>query len=274
MSGNLYVTGYNGTTRYYDKPKGSVAPLVEWSHWKNLDPEFARRALALMDASITAGRPVGIGSVFRTYDGQKGLFLSRHHVVASGGCCSFEGKHYALNAGVAHAAPPGRSYHEATTKAGKALAIDFVGDMRWLHDNAPKYGIFEFCTVNSEPWHGQPVEIPRGRSGYRASVDEPLKPFTLPGAPKPAPTRVYAPKPDIVQGRTNDPAEVRALQHLCNFWGWRDATNRTLLVDGIYAQKSVQACIAMQTALKVKPDGWYGPATQRALQAFLDEMVR
>lgn len=273
MTDNLYVTGYNGTTRYYDKQKGTVAPLVKWVHWQRLDPEFARRALALMDASIAAGRPVGIGSVFRTEEGQRNLFLSRHQEVKFGGCCRYDGKRYALRKGAAHAAPPGVSYHEATTKDGKALAIDFVGDMKWLHDNAPKYGIFEFCTIGSEPWHGQPHEIPRGRSRYNPARHEPLKQFPLPGPPAPAPTKLFAPKPDLKVGAKNDPAEVRSFQHLCNFWGWRDAQGRTLVVDGDYGQRSAQACMSMQQALAVRPDGWYGAKTAAALQAFLDSMT-
>ena len=50
MPESRYMTGYNGTVR-------TKAELLAWSHWQNLDAEYQRRALAIIDASLTAGRP-------------------------------------------------------------------------------------------------------------------------------------------------------------------------------------------------------------------------
>jgi len=266
-----YATGYSGTVR-------TLAELEAWSGWQGIDPEMRRRLLALMDASNVAGRPVGIGGSIRTVERQTALFLSRHHVVLWGGCCTYQGKRYALNSGVAHAAPPGRSYHEPVTTQGKCLAVDMIGDMRWLHENTARFGLFDFTNFpgNNEPWHVQPLELPRGRSQYNPTTMA-LRPFPLPGTTTPpAPTKVYAPRPDIRQGANNDAAQVRNLQTMCNFWGWRDAMGRTLVVDGDYGQRSTQACIAMQRALGFTGkavDGWYGKATAAKLQAFLDYMA-
>lgn len=262
-----YVTGYNGTVRTREQ-------LLAWSHWQNLDEELQRRVLALLDASIVAGRPVGVGSIFRSFTGQETLFYSRHQEVASGGCCSYNGKRYALRPGMAHAAPPGRSYHEATTSKQKALALDFVGDLRFLKENAAKYGLVEFSNVNNEPWHGQPADVPSSRSRYVLAIHDPLKPFTLPGLPTPAPTKIWAPTPTLRQDAraTQDKDQVRSFQLKCNFWGWRDRMNKTLLVDGDYGNKSAEACVAMQRTLGLYVDGDYGPKSQAGLQAFLDYM--
>lgn len=264
-----YSTGYNGTTR-------TLEELQAWSHWQNLDPELARRTLALLDASILAGRPLGIGSIYRSEQQQRDLFLSRYRTVPTWvpGAISWDGKWWVKRAGVAAAAPPGRSYHEGTTPDGKALAIDFTGDLKFLAEHADAYGLVEFSKVNSEPWHGQPKELPHARRRYVAATMHPLKEWSLPFGPRPAPTKVYAPKPTLRQRRTgNDAAQVRALQHTCNWWGWRDALGRNLIVDGDFGAKTDQAVRTMQRALGVVVDGVYGPQSAAALQRFLDSMV-
>ena len=275
----IYMTGYNGTVR-------TRAELEAWSQWRQLDPEDARRSLAMMDDSIVAGRPLGIGSIFRTEQQQRDGFLSRHHVVKFGGCCTYNGQRYALNKGVAHMAPPFRSYHEATTKAGKALAIDWTGNMAWLAANCARYGLNQFGAVNNEPWHSQPAELPHARSRYVQASMDPLREIRLPGtgigsppSPPPQPTRVYAPAPTIKVRRnllagSNDAAQVRALQLQCNFWGWRDAMGRNLIVDGRFAEKSAQAVMSMQRALSILDDGIYGPMSARRFQQHLDAMVK
>ena len=264
-----YLTGYNGTVR-------TRAELLAWSHWQNLDAEYQRRALALLDASLIAGRPLGIGEIFRSFAQQQATFLSRHHEVKIGGCCSYAGKRYALNKGVAHAAPPGRSYHEATTRAQKALAVDFTGDLAFLKANAAKYGLKEFSAVNNEPWHGQPADIPDARSRYVLATMDPLKSPLLPGDPLKAPVRVFAPTPTLkVRGRLdgkNAEGETRKLQLACNFWGWRDAMGRTLIVDDGFGDRTAQGVCSMQRTLGATVDGVYGPATARAFQRHLDAM--
>lgn len=267
-----YATGYNGTTRTREQ-------LLAWSQFIGMDDEFARRVLALMDASIANGTPLGIGGTLRSSAGQTSLFLSRHHEVTFGGCCTYMGKRYALNRGAAHAAPPGKSYHEPTTRSAECLAIDWLGDARafeFLRANCAKYGLNEFLKVNGEPWHSQPRELPLSRSGYTMGMT--LQTILLPGTPAPAPTRVLAPVPTLKQrvgllAGKNDATRVRALQYQCNFWGWRDSYGRTLLVDGDFGAKTAQAVIAMQRALHQTADGQYGPYSAAALQRFLDAMT-
>lgn len=267
----VYLTGYSGKTR-------TAAELAAWSEWQALDPEMQRRVKALMDDAAVAGRPVGIGSIFRSYQQQESLFYSRHTAVSVGGCCSFAGKRWALNKGAAHAAPPGRSYHEGTTPAGKALALDMIGDLKWMAANCAKYGLIEFSLVNKEPWHIQPAELPKARSQYVASQHAPLPAFKLPGTPPPpAPVKVWAPQATVKQrigllAGKNDPAQARAVQTQCNFWGWRDAMGNQLLVDGDFGAKSAQAVMSMQRTLGLAADGVYGPQTQLAFQIFLDRM--
>lgn len=189
----MYSTGYNGKMRTLDE-------LLAWSDWTNTDPEFARRLLAITDASIAAGRPLGFGGLHRTRAQQLALFKSRHHVVASGGCCSFDGFRWALNAGAAHAAPPDLSYHEPTTPDGKSMACDFTGDLTFLKEHAPAYGLVEFSGALREPWHAQPVGVPNGRSRYQAATMHPLAVWPLPGKPV-APT---PPRPEVQPPSTEE----------------------------------------------------------------------
>lgn len=273
-----YVTGYNGRTK-------NKAELLAWSEWEMIPPELRPGVLWILDESTRRGRPVGIGSVGRTEQQADDLALSRHHQVLIRGCCTHKGKRYAKNAGVAHAAFSDRTYHVTMTPSipKYALAIDFIGDMAMLAELAPRIGWQEFSKVNGEGWHGQGKSYPTSRARWINALHWPLPKYPVPAGPTapPAPTRIYAPKPtlrqrtrtDLLLGRKNDPAQVRALQLLCNFWGWRDVMGRTLIVDGDYGSKTVQAVIAMQRALKQLADGEYGSYTAGALQRFLDAMV-
>lgn len=266
---NVYVTGYAGGTR-------TAGQLIGWKHYTQMEDEFARRVLGLMDYSIAKGKPVGIGGSIRTTEGQERLFLSRHHVAAPGepACCRYQGRRYALDAGEAHAAPPGLSYHEDTVlPSHECLASDLIGNMRFVTDNALAFGLREFRD-KGEPWHVQPIEVPAGRSSFILTKHYPLKVVTFPGMPAPQPAAVEAPRATLTkQGHldgTNDRGEVRELQAMCNFWKWRDALGRDLIVDGDFGPKTEQAVMAMQVVLKVRKDGLYGPRSQAALQGMLD----
>lgn len=281
MAPRLYSTGYNGTVR-------TLEQLLAWEQWQRADPEFARRLLWILDASITAGKPVGIGSIWRSEAAADREFIARHHVVPAGtpGSQEFQGKWWALNPGSAPSAPGKRSYHCDTTTGApapftrRALAVDFTGNLTFVHAHAAEAGLWQSPI---EGWHDQPIEIPHSRSKYVLAVHNPLKPFPLPGMPTPAPTRVLAPDPVIririknvrySDGRTtNVAAEVGDLQHQCNFWGWRDVLGRNLVVDRQYGERSAQAVMDMQEALGIVVDGIYGPQSHGALQAFLDDMA-
>lgn len=264
-----YIAGYSGGVKTEEQ-------LLAWSQWQHLDPEMQRRVKALMDASIVAGRPVGIGSIWRSYQGALDLALSRHYLSTSANfCCRWDGKYYKLRDNQAHAAFPGLTYHEDTTPDIKALAIDFVGDLTFLKQNAAAYGLKEFSQVNGEPWHGQPTSVPTSKRYYIAADHHPLPVIQLPGQPAPAKTRVLAPTPVLRQETrtTQDFGQCRALQHHCNFWGWRDAYGQVLIVDGDFGPKTEQAVRVMQRAIGATSDGDYGRQSASMFQNFLDAMV-
>lgn len=169
----LYPYGWRGR-RY------PLAVIATFPSVKLLDPEMRRRVFAMMTAAGKAKRTLGIGVAWRSSETQLKGFIDRHDVVATGGCCQYQGKRYALKPHRAHMAPPGRSYHETTTPAGQALAVDMVGDLRWMNANASRFGIQHFADLG-EAWHCQPHELPRSRSGYKPSM-HPLKEYTLPDA--------------------------------------------------------------------------------------------
>ena len=180
-----YPYGYKGGSK-------TEPDYLTWNVWLNFDPEYRRRVKAAMDHAFDNGHPVGVGGGYRSTIGQLGLFLSRHHAVGSGGCCEYNGVRYALNPGAAHAAPPGRSYHEATTPDGLCLAADMVGagpgNLDWINKRLATFGLKHFGAVNGEPWHWQVVELPNSRQNYDPAKHHPLPVWPLPGDPTPPTT--------------------------------------------------------------------------------------
>jgi peptidoglycan hydrolase-like protein with peptidoglycan-binding domain len=87
------------------------------------------------------------------------LFLERNSPDPKG-TMTWNGQTYSKNPGMAAAVPPGRSMHEV------GLAADMAGDMGWLGANVGRFGLMTFAEVNKEPWHVQPVELPKGRQQY------------------------------------------------------------------------------------------------------------
>lgn len=252
-----YRTGY-GTTRR------DLASLNAWDRFAGLHPEFRRRLLALMDDAKVAGIDLGVGGGLRTTAEQFAIFDSRHNP-ATTGCCNYDGKTWALVAGAAHAAPPGRSYHEPTVPFdGKtwAVAVDMVGwENGWM--NAPgrleKYGLRSFVNLTGaarEPWHVQPVELPTGRSSFNPTMHT-LKKWALPQpASRPNPVTTV-PDPTIKLGSTG--TEVKELQMEMTFWGWYKAT-----IDGSCGPVTVESIKRLQAAVRVGADGVYGPQTADA----------
>jgi hypothetical protein len=289
---STYLTGYNGTTR-------NRADFLIWLKGQRIEPELERRVIAIIDASIVAGRPLGVGSARRGKIAADNLFRSRYHIVPVWvpGAVKFEGSWWKLNAGAAPAMPSDRTYHVCMTPQSWAdpdadglycLAIDFIGDLAFLAEQQSRYGLNEFTDENGERWHGQGREYPSARSRYvyGTAAYDPLPRIVLPGelgvpAPAPAPLKVFAPLPtlrqrtrtDLLLGRKNDPLQVRALQLACNFWGWRDSLNRTLIVDNDFGSKTAQAVMAMQRVLGATVDGVYGPQSALKLQGFLNYMA-
>lgn len=266
-----YMIGYNGGTK-------TLAQLQAWSQWNHLDPEYRRRALWLMETSMHEGSPIGLGGIWRSTETQLLGALTRHIEVASGGCCTYNGKHYAKKANVAHMIFPPWSYHLDTTPSVPMYceAIDFTGNLKWLTANAARAGLRTFANVNNEPWHAQPIEIPNGKRQYVPSKHYPLPVFPLPGMPSTPPSSIVvdAPLPTL---RANSPKnsvqEAREFQLACNYWGWRDANGMQLVVDGNYGYKTASACRNMQVALRIYADSVYGPQSYKALTEFLTYMT-
>ncbi len=185
-----YGTGPYGAsttrrTREYILGRGEFAMV---------DPEHMRRLFALADEVIASGSDYGFGSGWRSSAQQLNLFLSRYTKVASGGVYyniaapyqSYSGRY--IHTSGAAAAPPGRSYHESTTRAGTgyALAVDMVGNHKLGNTLAADFGLKHFANVNSEPWHYQPIEVPNARSGYLNHFENPHQ-WPLPNDPAPSP---------------------------------------------------------------------------------------
>lgn len=171
--------------------------LVKWS-WANVHPEMQRRALACANEAQDSGFDLGFGEGARNPVQQLAEFFRRHNQVSSGGCCTWEGKRYALKPGMAPISPPGYSNHDDDIYEGCALAIDFVGwENHWFDANCERFGIKNFGGligpgVNGEEWHGQPLELPNSRADvtrYFANGGK-LKTWPLPGNP-PSPTPNY-----------------------------------------------------------------------------------
>ena len=144
----------------------TLAQMEQRATWRKLDAEFRRRLVAMFNAAAAAGRPLGLGGGWRSSAVQLAVALERHYEVATGGCCGYNGKRYLLKSKTAHAAFPGRSYHEETQADGDALAADLIGDLVWMNQNCSQFGLVHFGGVNEEPWHVQPREIPTGRPRY------------------------------------------------------------------------------------------------------------
>lgn len=237
-----------------------------------IHPEVQRRVIALMDAARANGVDLGVGGGFRTFEEQRSLFLSRHNLVASGGCCSFEGKRYALASGMAHAAPPYRSYHEGTVSLNGKLygvALDMVNWQNgWMEKHLAAYGMRSFATLtgNIEPWHIQPSNFPTSRSSYNPTTHT-LPAIQLPAITVPPSGAVDVPTPTLRLGSTG--TEVRDLQSHCRFWNWYPAT---AAIDGSFGSVTDGAVKRMQGALKLGQDGVYGPVTAEAYKKWLVAM--
>ena len=137
-----------------------------------------RRLLALFDGSKQAGTDVGLGQGWRSSAEQERTFRQRYEPAPCPAQVRWNGECWRLKPGMAPAAPPGRSYHEATTATGDALAADLVGDLAWANAVCADYGLRHFASIGDEPWHHQPIEIPTSRTNY---AGEALRSWTLPG---------------------------------------------------------------------------------------------
>ena len=137
---------------YYGGERRTREQLLAADTVKYLEPEYRRRVLAMMDAAKYYGVDLGIGTGWR---------IQPYVVLPDGSITNKPG--FAL---------PGNSYHESmpsppAERTASALAVDMVptGSWPWMNANCIHFGLIHFANVNNEPWHVQPVEIPRSRSG-------------------------------------------------------------------------------------------------------------
>ena len=158
----LYLVGYSNPPK-----RLSLEQLDKRTDWFLLHPEMRKRLLALFDASDAT---VGIGGGWRSSAAQELLFRTRYVRSTVPTPIVWDGSWWIKRAGVASAAPPGLSYHEATLD-GCALAADLIGDLGFVHDHAEEFGLVEFSGINREPWHCQVAEIPRARRTWNEHPD-------------------------------------------------------------------------------------------------------
>lgn len=135
--------------------------LKENSNFKKVHPKFQDRLLRMMKDNPN----VGFGEGYRDASKQASMFMSRYRKTnkefnANGEKNVKWNNSYWEHVSGAPAAPPGRSMHEI------GLAVDLIGDLDWVVQNAHKYGLKHFGGVNGEPWHVQPAELPNSRAKY------------------------------------------------------------------------------------------------------------
>jgi hypothetical protein len=92
---------------------------------------------------------------------------------------------------MAHAAPPGRSFHEQVVY-GYSAAVDYVGDLKWFGLNCEAYGI-EQATWGGEVWHGQFTEFPHSVSQWQAQGSPQPQKWALPGTTPPSSLALLGP---------------------------------------------------------------------------------
>ena len=239
---NRYPFGYGAPAAQL-----SLAELEQRQSWVRLHPEFRRRLVAMFDAARAEGRTLGIGGGWRSSASQEQTFLARHEQVRIGGCCSWQGKRWKLRRGAAHAAPPGRSYHESVPQLGNfAVAADLIGDLPWMNANAARFGFIHFAPPHRlrEPWHVQPAELVEARSGYRG---EQLRVWPLPDARR-----------TLKLGDTG--GDVKIAQHIM-----ATRAGQAITVDGNFGPQTEAGVVNVQRFFKLPVTKQIDPATWAVL---------
>jgi Putative peptidoglycan binding domain/D-alanyl-D-alanine carboxypeptidase len=233
---DLYPTYGNSKT---------LAQIVATQSFIRLHTTMQERVKEIIVAS---GGTVGLGQGFRSFEDQKKLFLA-NYVPDPNGDRTWEGKRWRRARGNP-ASAPGNSMHEL------GLAADLVGDLNWVVKNAGRFELKSFASVNNEPWHLQPVELPNRRTEYEqlgspwkqsgpvADDSDNLPEAVVPGAIGPA---------------------VKELQETLITLGLIRATagNR----DGVYGEATQEVVRQFQLANGLVVDAKVGPQTWRALLA-------
>lgn len=239
---SLYPFGYGSPPTLL-----TLQQLDQRQAWARLHPEFRRRLTALFDAATKAGRPVGIGGGWRSDQRQADTFYARHERVTFGGCCRYAGSRWKLRRGMAHAAPPGLSYHESIPELGGfAVAADLIGDLDFANFVASAYGLVHFAPPHPlrEKWHFQPQELPTGRSRYRG---EQLTVWKLPDS-----RRI------LKRGDTgNDVLDAQRIMY--------DKAGQPIKVDGQFGAQTESAVVNVQRFFQLPITAQVDPATWSVL---------
>lgn len=225
----------------------TLAELEQRQSWARLHPEFRRRLIAMMDEAQRQGRTLGIGGGWRSSASQENTFLARHERVRIGGCCVYKGQRYRLRRGAAHAAPPGRSYHESVPQLNDmAVAADLIGDLPWMNSVAHRYGFVHFASPHPlrEPWHIQCSDLPSARSSY---AGQQLAPFPLP-----------EPRRTLKKGDKGD--DVRMVQHVL-----ATKAGQAIKVDGDFGAQTETGVVNLQRFFKLPVSKQVDPATWAVL---------
>jgi hypothetical protein len=230
----------------WGKPK-TLAQIAATQSFVRLHTTMQERVKEIIVAS---GGRVGLGQGFRSFEDQKKLFLA-NYVPDPNGERLWEGKRW-RHARANPASPPGNSMHEL------GLAADLVGNLKWVDANAGRFELKTFASVNGEPWHVQPVELPNGRTEYER-LGSPWK-QSGPVADGPAITKLPQ---AVAPGATGPP--VRQLQDVLIRLGLIGDTDANR--DGVYGPATQQVVRQFQQARGLVVDAKVGPQTWRALLA-------
>jgi hypothetical protein len=147
-----------------------LSQLKQQPRFAKLDSRLKEKLLRMMRDNPN----VGLSSGFRDEAQQEELFYRQmEETDEANSQTQWNGKYWKAKAGYAFTAPPNHSMH------GLGLAADIFeeGDGRsyaWIVANSEKYGLNNWRAKgwrDEEPWHVQPVEVPRFRSQYGGGGD-------------------------------------------------------------------------------------------------------
>jgi hypothetical protein len=148
--GGTETYGSTSSTNYSVSTSSAPLSAKTTAQMTGLNSTFKERLSRMMQ-----DRPsLGLGSLIRSYEEQKGMFLGRYERTNKETNIFWDGSYWEKkNDGSLPAAPPGMSYHE------RGLAADLVGsqeDLEWMWKNASKYGLKAFGT--KDPPHVELAE--------------------------------------------------------------------------------------------------------------------
>jgi peptidoglycan hydrolase-like protein with peptidoglycan-binding domain len=230
-----------------------------------LVPEAAAAWRNLQNAAAVRGFTLTMTGAYRTFQGQKDLFLQRYTTTNTGRKSKvWNNRTYWLKPGMAMAAVPGTSNHGWGCAVDAALggygnAAKSVGEpfLSWAVNNARRLGWS--WEVQSEPWHLRLVSFSSADSGHGSDTED--KSGESHTSPEP-------PQPILRVGSRG--GQVAVLQNLCLLFKWGDCRK----ADGMFGPRTEAAVKVMQTAIGVAADGEYGPRSAAALRATLRSMPR